>query len=143
MKQLFSLAFFMLIYSSAFSQKIENDSISRLIVHKPPVYPGCEIILGKELKKLCFTEKLNKHIRNNFQYPQIAIDSGFQGRVIVKFEINEKGIVKNISAKGPYPFFEKEAIRIISRLPKMKPAKQKNGNAVKIPFEVPIIFRLE
>ena len=124
------------------AQKENRDSILKYTVHKPPVFPGCGIY-GKELKKVCFIEKLNQHIRDHFQYPEIAIDSGYQGRVIIKFEINKEGLVENIKAKGPFLFFEKEATRIISKLPKMKPAKNKKGNPVVVPFMTSITFRLE
>lgn len=124
------------------AQEKNKDSMLIYIMHKPPVFPGCGIY-GKELKKVCFTEKFNQHIRNHFQYPKIAVDSGYQGRVIVKFDLNEKGLVENIKANGPYWFFEEEAIRIISKLPKMKPAKNKKGKPVVVPFMTSITFRLE
>ena len=37
---------------------------------------------------------------------------------------------------------ENEAARIIGRLPKMTPGKQR-GRAVRVPFSIPITFRLQ
>ena len=43
---------------------------------------------------------------------------------------------------GPDKNLEKEAARIISKLPKMTPGKQR-GRAVRVPFSIPITFRLQ
>lgn len=142
MKTALSFIFSFLFIFPLLSQEKNKDTILKYTMHKPPVFQGCGGY-GKELKRVCFTEKLNQHIRDHFQYPKIAIDSGYQGKVIVKFKINEKGLVENVTAKGPYLFFEKEAIRIISKLPKMKPAKNKKGDPLKLQFSTSLTFRLE
>ena len=130
---------FFLITTNLFSQENNGDNF----MNKPPIFPGCGVFIGKEPKKICFKDKLNMHIRKNFKYPKIALDSGYQGRVIVKFVLNKYGIVENISANGPYSFFEEEAIRIISKLPKIKPAKNKSGKPISVPFSTSITFRLK
>ena len=136
-KSLSKLLLLLFISTALFSQE------KKILFHKPPIFPGCGIVLRKEIKKLCFMEKLNKHIRTNFQYPQIAIDSSYQGRVFVQFLINKSGNIENIKVKGPYPVLEEEAVRIISKLPKMIPAKDKKGKPVETPLSVPITFRLK
>ena len=82
------------------------------------------------------------HISKNFQYPEIAQKMGIQGRVYVKFIIDEDGSVTLIRTRGPDKNLEREAYRIISKLPKMTPGKIK-GRPVRVPFSVPITFRLE
>lgn len=125
-----------------FSQNSKGKTILNKKMFRAPIFPGCNLY-RKKLHKSCFSQKLNEHIRIHFRYPKVALDSGFQGRVFIKFDINKNGVIKNITARGPYPFFEEEAIRIISKLPKMVPAKDKEGNAMTIPFSIPITFRLE
>ena len=44
--------------------------------------------------------------------------------------------------RGPDKNLEKEAQRIISKLPKMTPGKQR-GRPVRVPFSIPITFRLQ
>jgi protein TonB len=44
--------------------------------------------------------------------------------------------------RGPHQILESEASRIISKLPKMEPGKQR-GQAVKVPFSIPITFKLQ
>ena len=121
----------------------KENSIAEIpfqLVDEVPIFPGCEKI-SKSESRYCFQEQINKHIRQNFRYPEIAQKQGIQGRVYVNFIIYEKGEVKNIRIRGPNINLEKEALRIISLLPVMTPAKHK-GIIVRVPFSIPITFRL-
>ena len=84
---------------------------------------------------------MNKHIRKNFRYPDIAQEMGIQGRVYVNFIIAKDGSITNIRMRGPDKNLENEAARIIGRLPKMTPGKQR-GKAVNARFTLPIKFRI-
>ena len=84
----------------------------------------------------------HKHIRKNFRYPEIAQEMGIQGRVYVNFIISKDGSIKNIRMRGPDKNLEKEAARIIGKLPNMTPGKQR-GRPVRVPFSIPITFRLQ
>jgi len=85
---------------------------------------------------------MQKHIRKNFRYPEIAQEMGVQGRVSVVFVIQRDGSIGNIRMRGPDKNLEAEALRIIKKLPKMTPGKQR-GRAVKVPFSIPITFKLQ
>ena len=67
---------------------------------------------------------------------------GIQGRVHVMFVIDKDGTITGIQARGPDKNQEKEALRIIGKLPNMTPGKQR-GRAVRVPFSYPINFRLQ
>ena len=67
---------------------------------------------------------------------------GIQGRVNTQFMINNDGTIGAIQKRGPHDVLEKEAVRILSKLPKMTPGKQR-GSAVKVSFAIPITFKLE
>ena len=73
----------------------------------------------KSKRRDCFQEQINKHIRRNFRYPEIAQEMGIQGRVFVSFIISKDGTISNIRKRGPDKNLEREAERIISKLPKM------------------------
>ena len=109
-------------------------------VNVVPIFPGCENVSSIE-KRACFHEKINEHIRENFRYPELAFKKRIQGRVYLQFTISENGIVTNILKQGPDKLLEKEAYRIISLLPKMKPGEH-NGNFVKVTYSIPISFRI-
>ena len=111
------------------------------IIEDVPLFPGCERVSKSERRK-CFQEKIQRHISRNFRYPEIAQEMGIQGRVYVNFVIAKDGSITNIRMRGPDKNLEKEAARIIGKLPKMTPGKQR-GRPVRVPFSIPITFRLQ
>ena len=56
--------------------------------------------------------------------------------------IAKDGAITSVRMRGPDKNLEKEAARIISKLPRMTPGKQR-GRAVRVPFSIPITFRLQ
>ncbi len=121
-------------------EEVEEDiSVPFAVIEDVPVFPGCE---GASDKKACFQEMMQKHIRKNFRYPEIAQEMGVQGRVSVIFVIQKDGSIGDIRMRGPDKNLEAEAMRIIKKLPKMTPGKQR-GRPVKVPFSIPITFKLQ
>ncbi|MEM8999669.1 MAG: energy transducer TonB [Bacteroidota bacterium] len=116
----------------------EPEEVPFWVIEDAPIFPGCENVKDK---KACFQEMMLKHIRRNFKYPEIAQEMGLQGRVNIVFTIQKNGSIGEIKMRGPHESLETEAARIISKLPKMTPGKQR-GNAVKVPFSIPITFKL-
>ena len=145
MKKLILLLLFIPLIS--FSQEKEFDFSK---VETVPIYPGCEVNMKHKFKskstnlllRNCFQEKILTHIKNNFRYPYLAEKKEIQGRVFVQFTIGEGGYIDNIRTRGPHVILEKEAKRIISLLPRFKPGSQ-FGKPVRVPFSIPIIFRLQ
>lgn len=123
-------------------EEVEEDiDVPFAVIEDVPIYPGCEGV-PKSQRRDCFQEQINKHIRKNFRYPEIAQEMGIQGRVYVQFVIAKDGQITNVRMRGPDKNLEKEAERIISKLPQMTPGKQR-GRAVRVPFSIPITFRLQ
>ena len=122
-------------------EDFEDVDVPFAVIEDVPLFPGCEKVAKSERRK-CFQEQINKHIRKNFRYPEIAQEMGIQGRVYVNFIISKDGSITNIRMRGPDKNLEKEAKRIISKLPKMTPGKQR-GRPVRVPFSIPISFRLQ
>ena len=119
----------------------EDINVPFAIIEDVPIFPGCEKV-SKDKRRDCFQDQMNKHIKRNFRYPEIAQEMGIQGRVYVSFIIDKDGSINNITMRGPDQNLEKEAQRIISKLPQMIPGKQR-GRAVRVPFSIPITFRLQ
>ena len=134
MKKLILLLVLVPIVSFSQEKEIEFDSVER-----PPIYPGCEPYT-QQLRS-CTQRKIQTHINKNFRYPEFAQKKGIQGRVFVQFIIGTGGYVEQIRARGPDPILETEAKRIISLIPKLTPGRV-DGKAVRVPFSVPITFRL-
>lgn len=122
-------------------EEFEDVDVPFAVIEDVPIFPGCENVAKSE-RRNCFQEQMNKHIRKNFRYPEIAQEMGIQGRVYVNFIIAKDGSISNVRMRGPDKNLEKEAQRIISKLPTMTPGKQR-GRPVRVPFSIPITFRLQ
>ncbi|WP_052085071.1 energy transducer TonB [Cellulophaga sp. E6(2014)] len=122
-------------------EKENAETFEFNVIDKVPVFPGCEIEIEQQ-RKQCFQQRMMKHIMRNFRYPEFAQEKGIQGRVSVLFVIDKEGNITGIKTRGSHPIMELEARRIISKLPQMEPGEQ-GGKPVKVPFSLPITFRLE
>jgi TonB family protein len=84
-----------------------------------------------------------KFINNNLKYPQIAVEQGIQGTVVVQFIVNELGIIENPRiVRGIDPSLDLEALKVILKMPQWKPGKQ-NGKSESVQMTIPIRFRLD
>ena len=80
-------------------------------------------------------------MQKHFQYPELALEMGINGKVFVMFDVDREGLITKIRTRGPHQLLEKEAARIVSLLPKMTPGKQR-GKPVRVPYALPINFQL-
>ncbi|MDG2475891.1 MAG: energy transducer TonB [Flavobacteriaceae bacterium] len=131
----------MVIEDIVVEDDFDDIEVPFAVIEDVPIFPGCETV-AKSQRRACFQEQMNKHIRKNFRYPDIAQEMGIQGRVYVNFIIARDGSITNIRMRGPDKNLENEAARIIGRLPRMTPGRQR-GTPVKVPFSIPITFRLQ
>ncbi|MBR3758440.1 MAG: energy transducer TonB [Bacteroidaceae bacterium] len=89
------------------------------------------------------TAELMKWLQKNIKYPSISQENGVQGRVIVQFVVNRDGsIVDPVVLRSVDPYLDKEALRVVSAMPKWKPGEQR-GKTVRVKFTLPIQFRLQ
>lgn len=100
------------------------------IVEEMPSFPGGE-------------GKLLEYVAKNIKYPQIARETGIQGRVFVGFVVEPDGSVSNVKIlRGIGGGCDEEAMRVIKSLPKWKPGKQR-GKAVRVSYQIPVMFKLQ
>jgi len=121
----------------------EEDPIPISLVSDIPVYPGCEKFSEKKKLIECMSKNITKHVIKEFN-TDIAIEYGIEGRqkTLVTFVINTKGEVVNVKARAPHPELQKEVIKAVSSLPKMKPAQQ-GFKKVSVTYALPVIFQVE
>ena len=87
-------------------------------------------------------EKLYEYLGNNIKYPEQAKDFSIQGKVFVQFVVWKDGTIKDVKVvKGAHKLLNKEALRVITNMPKWKPGKQR-GKKVNARFTLPIKFRI-
>ena len=86
---------------------------------------------------------IQSYLRENLNYPADAKRNNVQGRVIVKFIINEDGKVSNATiVRGIGGECDEEAKRVVMHMPAWKPGKQ-DGKPVKVYYTLPILFKLD
>ncbi len=84
----------------------------------------------------------SKWVSENIQYPQDAIDSKIEGRVILQFTVSKEGDVKDVEVlRGVNELLDAEAVRVVSASPKWEAGSQ-NGIPVAVKYTFPVIFRL-
>ena len=110
------------------------------VIEDKPMFEQCKSE-PKAKQFQCFKENLDKHVRRTFRYPEIAQEMNIQGRVYVNFRINKDGTITIINTRAPDKSLDAEARRIINKLPKLIPGKQR-GRATSVTFAYPIVFKL-
>ncbi len=131
-----------LVGSLDLSKKEVADKLPFGLVEEIPLFKDCQKVAVFKQEK-CFKEKMSGHIRKNFRYPEKAYNENIQGRVFTQFTIDKYGEVSDLNIRGPYNgnLLEKEAERIVRKLPKFKPGVH-NGKPVKVKYGVLISFKI-
>ena len=100
------------------------------VVEVMPSFPGGQGAL---------IQYLNSHVK----YPVVAQENGIQGRVTISFVVERDGSITDVKvARSVDPSLDKEAARVVSSMPRWTPGKQ-NGSAVRVKFNVPVVFKLQ
>ena len=107
-------------------QKKNQDSVYSTAEEKPQ-FPGGEAALWK-------------WIHDNLDYPEEASKDSIHGTVLCAFIVEKDGSVSNVViTRSAHPYLDKEAARVLKKLPKFMPGKYK-GEVVRIRYNVPVRF---
>ena len=123
-----------LISTKAFSQSgVAIDITDKEVltfVEEMPEFPGG-------------VNALLTYLRTNIDYPDSARVKNIEGKVFLRFVIDEEGNVTHPEVlRSLHPLLDAEAIRVVQQMPKWSPGKQ-NGKPVSVYFTLPIFFTLE
>ncbi|WP_400075032.1 energy transducer TonB [Winogradskyella sp. R77965] len=122
--------------------KIPEDlePIPFILIEKVPIYPGCERYETNDKRKKCMSEKITKLIHRKFN-TDIGAGYGISGRqkINTQFTIDKDGNVVDVKIRGPHHALEKEANRVINKIPKMQPGLQRNV-PVGVIYTLPIVY---
>lgn len=129
--------------------EFKSDFNKDEVITSPPVtygdapvedMPDVPVVFAEKMPQ--FNGNVNEYLSKNIRYPQIAIDTYTQGRVICQFVVGKDGSVEDIEiVRSVDPSLDKEALRVIKSMPKWKPGMQ-NGKPVKVRMTLPVNFRL-
>jgi protein TonB len=101
-----------------------------MVVESMPVYPGGE-------------SALYTYLAENIKYPQMAKESGIQGRVFVTFVVERDGSVTDVRVlRGIGGGCDEEAVRVVKGMPRWTPGKQR-GKSVRVQYNLPVKFTLQ
>ncbi len=124
-------------------EEVSDEVLSFAVVESVPVFPGCEDAKDNNERKLCFQQNILRFVSRNFEFPEMARQMGIQGRVYVNFVIERDGSVSNVEVvRGIDALLDDEAVRVVKKLPKFTPAKQR-GKPVRMSFTLPINAKLQ
>jgi len=94
-----------------------------------PEYPGGEAAFNRFLQK-------------NIHYPQLARETGVQGKAYLQFVVERDGHLTDITiVRNPGAGTGEEAERVLKMSARWKPGQQ-NGKAVRVQYTVPVNFAL-
>ena len=100
------------------------------VVEEMPSFPGGQA-------------KLMDYLSENIRYPKELAETCIQGRVIVTFVVEKDGSISDVKVvKSLDPLLDKEAVRVVSAMPKWYPGKQ-NGVTYRVRYTLPVTFRLQ
>ncbi|MFN0174940.1 MAG: energy transducer TonB [Saprospiraceae bacterium] len=110
----------------------DDEPVELFAVNKMPSFPGGEA-------------EMFKWIYKHMIYPEMAIESGTEGPVVLTFVVGKDGNISDIAVlKTPAGggILGKEATRVVKTMPKWSPGEV-NGNPVKVRFTLPVRFVLK
>jgi len=107
-----------------------------------PIYPGCEKATTNSERIKCMSNKLGKLIQRKFN-TGLAADLGLSGmqKIDVQFKIDKNGQITEIKTRAPFQQLEDEAKRVVNKIPKMTPGKQRD-EPVSLLYNLPIKFQV-
>ncbi len=111
--------------------------------HLLDTFPAFPKTLKKYRTKDTFSNKLRKYVHNEFD-SDIGKNEFLTGtqKIYTQFEINTEGKVQNIEVRAPHSLLEKEATRVIKKLPVLIPGKYQK-QSVRTVYQLPIIYKIE
>lgn len=112
-------------------EEVIEDDQPFIIVETMPSFQGGDL------------NTFRKWVQDNVRFPQIALENGISGRVVLSFVIEKDGRLTNIQVlMTPDRSLSEEAIRVLNKSPKWSPGKQRN-QVVRIKYTLPVDFRMQ
>lgn len=99
--------------------------------------------MSKEEYKKCSDVALLQYFAKHIKYPARARENRIEGKVIMRFVIDENGDVQSAKVlRGVAGGCSDEALRVLNSMPRWK-AGRHGGRNVKVNFTLPVSFKLQ
>ena len=125
---------FCVLFNQIISAQNNNDNRKDSLQIQSDSLATQPIFLGGDYQKI---------LAENIKYPAFERENNIEGRVIVQFEVDTSGNIKDIKViKGVSKYIDQEAMRVVSLLDKWEPGTL-NNKKVRMRLTIPINFNLE
>lgn len=115
---------------SVSDESVSDEAVDYMYVERIPQFPN-----GGQAA-------LRRYLSTHIKYPDVALSKGIQGCVVCQFIVNRDGSVVDVKIiQGVDAALDKEAIRVLSAMPRWEPGVQQ-GKPVRVRFTLPVMFRL-
>lgn len=115
-----------------------NTTASTLSVNSDP-----KIVVDTQPEFEGGLNALRRFVAEHVHYPSLAIDEGKGGTIYVRFVVDEKGKVSNLTLQNNLGYgLDQEALRVVGLIPNFKKPATINGEPVKVYYQLPIKFTL-
>jgi TonB family protein len=130
----FAALAFIFMSLSVVGQKKGKIPVNDTIYEQPEVEEGAEFPGGQD--------GLVDFLAKNIKYPIECSSAGIQGKVYIEFIIEKNGKVTNVKIKREiHPLLDKEATRVVTLMPKWKPARKRSQKA-RSKYILPINYKI-
>jgi len=118
----------------------EPVDVDFMRIEQVPIYPGCEKKKTNDDRRKCMSDKITKLVQRKFD-TDLGGELGLSGKQVIQtqFKIDKTGRVIDIKTRSVHSKLEKEAERVINRIPEMIPGKQRDIS-VGVIYNLPIVF---
>lgn len=117
-------------YYDVVEVEVDEDPIPFALVEQKPKFNGGS------------TNDFSRWVNQRLKYPEVCIENGVQGRVILNFTVMPDGTLSNISVlRGVDKALDSEAVRVVGSSPKWEPGRQRD-RAVPVTYTFPVVFQL-
>lgn len=111
-------------------EDVEEESIPFILVEEKPKFNGKD------------ANEFSRWVNQRLDYPQVCIENGVEGRVVLEFTIKADGALADIKVlRGVDQALDNEAVRVVGSSPRWAPGRQRD-RAVSVTYTFPVIFRL-
>ena len=116
-------------------------SMDEVGIENMPMFPGCSEI-PRLRQKECSDKKMLDFIYSELKMPDLAIENGIVGTVLISFKVDKEGnlsdfkIVRDRLGDG----CGEEALRVLKKMPKWISGKKLTGETFGLTMTLPIKF---
>jgi len=143
MKKFLTLIILSFLIGNLFSQEEIKEPDTYTVVDTMPVFSkNCDLGTLSQ-KSECSMIEIQKYV-GKVPYPQEAIDKDLEGKVYIRFIVGKKGEIESIKLLRScgYKILDNTVLEHIKKMPSFYQPGYKNSKAVKIIYNLPVVYKL-